>query len=280
MSIISAIGILFFRRKIRVLAYHKVPDIRSFQEQVKYLKSNFNIISLEDLIDAFYHGKKLNPKSLLITFDDGDYSVYENALPILKEENINAVLFIITKLINSNQTFWWDELEYYLGENKGNEITWKLKDLPNIERENFLSELRDKSEKPSLRVKQLKSEELQIMNKSNLQIANHSHTHPMFDKCSVAELEKEMDQSMSFLKDLNLYSDVFAYPNGNLDLTSEKVLQNQGIKLAFLFDHKLANLYNPLRISRIRVDASLPIHEFKAKVSGLHSIIYHRSIKV
>lgn len=275
---LNIIGKFIYRKKLRVLAYHKVENKNDFQLQVEYLKKSYNVISVEDLLISINSNVPLQPNSLLITFDDGDVSVFKNAFPLLKKNNLPAVLFVITGLINSNKPFWWEEVEYYLGKDEGEKMSWKIKELLNTARLNFLKKLRLNSKKPLLNSNQLTSEELKKMHESVIRIANHSHTHPMFDKCNENELSFELKESIKILKNNNLEPLYFAYPNGNWDNKSEQLLRDFNFKLGFLFDHKLTDLSNPLRISRIRVDASSPLPEFKAKVSGIHSILYHKSI--
>lgn len=268
----------FFRvsnsKKLRVLAYHKVENFTQFEKQIDFLNRNYNIIKVE-LLEKYFKGEAvLEDNSVLITFDDGDISVYKNALPVLKKYNLPAVLFIVTNLINSQDPFWWDEVEYYLNEN-GNETVWALKDVKNSERIDFIDNLRKNSGKDNLIYQQLTSSDLFDLHTNNITISNHSHTHPMFDRCTSSEITEELDRSINFLKSQSLAPFYFAYPNGNYDEDAERLLAKKNIKLAFLFDHKLSDLKNPLRISRIRVNASSPISEFKVKVSGLHSFLYN-----
>lgn len=245
---------------------------------IKYIKKTYNVISITDLLDYFQNGKLLKPNSLLLTFDDGDISVYKKAFPLLKKYNIPAIIFIITQLINTKIPFWWEELEYYFGAEEGNKLTWELKDISNKERILFLDQLRTESNLPRMETMQLSLEQIKEMHNSVICIGNHSHTHPMFDQCTNNEVFYELKNSINFLNFHDFAPYYFAYPNGNWDSSSEIFLKNNNIKLSFLFDHKLSNLKNPLRISRIRVDTILPIAEFKAKISGLHSILYHKSL--
>lgn len=264
--------------KMRVLAYHKVSNIEKFERQIIYLKRHFNIISLRDLDKIINEGDNFLKNSLLITFDDGDLSNYLNAYPVLKRHNIPATFFVITNLIDSEEPFWWDEMEYLVDGKDGNKMVWESKKWKNEQRINYINQLRKKSIKCKLKTLQITKEQLKEMNNSGFVIGNHSHSHPMFNKSSQDELNYEMSESIQFLKHNNLDPYYFAYPNGNWDNNSEEILKKYNIKLAFLFDHKLSDLSNPLRISRIRVDSDLGLPEFKSKVSGLHSILYHKSL--
>lgn len=104
-----------------ILKYHHVSDLkndpqmlaitpRRFEDQIKYLKENYLILRLEDLIEAM-HNDIVLPNSVVITFDSG-YS--DNLLyikPIVEKYQVPATIFISTGMLESRREFWWDELE-------------------------------------------------------------------------------------------------------------------------------------------------------------------------
>lgn len=250
-----------------VLTYHKILSSSAFEKQIQYLYKKYNI-GLK-----FENGNK-REQQLLITADDGDPSFYENAFPVLKKYNLPAILFVVTNLINTQTPFWWDEVEYYLGKEAGNNKVWEIKSWPNNKRESFLSELRRTSNKTPLEYKQLTTAQLKEMQEAGIIIANHSHTHPMFDQCSRDELDKEMEHSIKILENLGFTSDIFAYPNGNFSPVAESILEKYGIKQAYLFDHKInKGEVNLLRISRLVVNDTTPLWKFKLILSGWHTKI-------
>lgn len=252
---------------MNVLTYHKVTNKLNFEKQIKYLSRNYEFIgALSKLIPS--------KQKILLTADDGDPSFYHNAFPILKKFKIPAILFIITDLINTNKPFWWDEIEYYLGKEGGGKKVWEVKSWPNIKREMYLEHLRESSDKPEMQYVQLTTSQLREMQDSGIIIANHSHTHPMFDKCTLEELEKEMHRSTMILKELNFTPDVFAYPNGNYSPVVEMILNKYGVNQTFLFDHKINKRnINPLRISRLKINDDTPLWKLKLILSGWHSNI-------
>lgn len=261
-------------RSLRVLAYHTIHDKINFEEQLLYIKKNYSIISFDDLRRFLYENIELPEKPLLITLDDGDMSVYDNALPIFKKYNIPAILFVITDLINTNKPFWWNEIKYYIGSKEGNIKSWEVKNWSNKKREDYLNDLRKNSLKPELKFKQLTIFQLQEMQDAGIVIANHSHTHPMYDKCTELELEKEVELSTFKLKELGFTPDVFAYPNGNYSLLAEEISKKHGIVATFLFDHNInRGKVDPLRISRLKINDSTPLWKLKLILSGWHTRI-------
>lgn len=72
-------------------------EIKSFEEQVKYLAENNYYVPTWEEVEDFVNGKKgLPEKSVIITVDDGDESFFRLAVPILKKYNFYATSFIIT----------------------------------------------------------------------------------------------------------------------------------------------------------------------------------------
>lgn len=90
-----------------VLCYHDVStgfvgnefSIRrkDLVDQFDYLKAHYNVVSLQDIIDANHGKKTLPPKAVLITVDDGLASFYENVYPLLKQYKYPAVFAVVTK---------------------------------------------------------------------------------------------------------------------------------------------------------------------------------------
>ena len=102
---------------VRILLYHRVEDLDddynllavtpdNFKKHMEYLKNNYQFISLDTPLNEWpSYGN-----SIILTFDDGYYDFYKYALPVLKQLNIPATLFVTTANINTNEELWTDEL--------------------------------------------------------------------------------------------------------------------------------------------------------------------------
>ena len=93
---------------IPVLMYHSIAHNNvfftvkpeEFKKQINFLKdNNYNVISLNKLIEILESNKELPEKTTVLTFDDGYSDNYINVFPILKKYNFPATIFIITGLI-------------------------------------------------------------------------------------------------------------------------------------------------------------------------------------
>ena len=110
--------------RIITLMYHRIDETdtdpwdicvspQHFDEQVQFVKNNYNIISVKDVIEAVSTGNIID-NSICITFDDGYADNYFNAKPVLEKYNCPAAFFIPTNFMGSEKPFWWDELEMIL----------------------------------------------------------------------------------------------------------------------------------------------------------------------
>ncbi len=98
-------------KKISILLYHSIdlnnaPDnVRpdQFEMQMEYLKERYDVVSLDTILDFFREGKNLPRRLVAITFDDGYYSVYENAYPVLKKHRFPATVFIATGYVQKQK---------------------------------------------------------------------------------------------------------------------------------------------------------------------------------
>ena len=74
-------------RHIKKSSYKNIKGLetKSFINQIKYLRKNYNIIRIEDLIDSIKKKSQLPSKALLLTFDDGYSDHFHNVFPVLKK---------------------------------------------------------------------------------------------------------------------------------------------------------------------------------------------------
>lgn len=235
----------------KIVTYHKISN----QHQ---LAAHFNIY---------------REKNILVTVDDGDISFYQHMFPLLKAYKIPSILFVITGLIDTKIPFWWDEIVYLLGPEEGEKKVWEVKTWPNHKRVAYLQELRHTLGKAPLEQLQLTTAQLQEMQEAGVTIANHSHTHPMFDQCTEEELRAEFRNSKQFFEERGLRGwELFAYPNGNYSALTERVAKEEGIQYAFLFDHKLPDKkINPYRISRLSITDQTSVNKLHFILSGWHT---------
>ena len=89
--------VMFHRLKNNSRCFHNdiwSMDQDNFIQCMKFFKTHYHIISLNDLFKFYFENKKLPRNSLLITFDDGWIEQFYIGAKILKEMNIPGVFFV------------------------------------------------------------------------------------------------------------------------------------------------------------------------------------------
>ena len=259
-----------------MVAYHGVPDVDPFSAQIDWLCDHTSIVSPEQFRRHLLEGEPLGDHPVLLTFDDGDRTVLDVAALVLGERGIPAVAFVVAGLVDTDQPFWWVEVEELVRagavtDRSSGELVRHLKTVPDLERRSVLQGLRDQVG-DVVRTPQLTSDELVKLELGGVSIGNHSMSHPCLDSCDDPTLVHEVEESHRLLTEMLGHPPVaFAYPNGNHDSRVRSVVEACGYDMAFAFDHRmLGPAGDPLAVSRVRVDSWANLDRFKILVSGLH----------
>lgn len=118
---------LNYTQQIVVLTYHRVSDkmtnpwdtretvtLQQFRQQLAFFKQhNFHVMSLDEALATLQNRQKaILPNSIVLTFDDGDRTYAENALPILRDFQYPSTEFIIGKssLPPKSDYLLWSEI--------------------------------------------------------------------------------------------------------------------------------------------------------------------------
>lgn len=230
--------------------------IGRFQSQLGYLKKHHPIISLEELVDAYLHGKKIPPRSVVITIDDGYQSSYRLAFPVLKQLRVPATVFLATDFIDNKTFLWTDRTEYAINQAEPSrfdlkagsvsdrgfslavefddqesrvtcekQIRMKLKTVPQELRPKIIEILEQRvgrklsleSNSPEI-YRALEWFEINEMIHSGLiSIGSHSHSHVILTKCDPETVERELRFSKEIIeKRTGSSCRLFCYPNGEV----------------------------------------------------------------
>jgi peptidoglycan/xylan/chitin deacetylase (PgdA/CDA1 family) len=78
-----------------------------FARQMAWLDRNgYRTVTQRELYDALFKGKRLGPKPILITFDDGYSDIFHKALPVLKRLEMRATAYVISgRTLRSDTVF-------------------------------------------------------------------------------------------------------------------------------------------------------------------------------
>ena len=113
--------------KVTIITYHYVRDLKNsrfneikgldvslFKEQVDYLLKHYNIITMEQLIDAIDHHKEFPAKSALLTFDDGYIDYFHSVFPILDEKGIQGSFYTPVEVLREHTVLDVNKIHFIL----------------------------------------------------------------------------------------------------------------------------------------------------------------------
>ena len=113
---------------VSIFMYHRFGDDRypstnvkldQFELHVKeIINNNYNIISIDKLIDNLKNNIPFEKKSIAFTVDDAHESFFLNGWPIFKKNNISVTLFVSTSIVDDNVPGYmtWEQIKKFISE--------------------------------------------------------------------------------------------------------------------------------------------------------------------
>jgi peptidoglycan/xylan/chitin deacetylase (PgdA/CDA1 family) len=90
--------------------YYVAPE--KFNEEMKLLHDwGYTTITLDLLITAIKEGADLPPRPMLITFDDGQLSVYSTAFPIMQQYGFTGIVYIVGTYLDAPGLMTTDQVK-------------------------------------------------------------------------------------------------------------------------------------------------------------------------
>ena len=254
----NLLGNHFNKDSLIVLNYHGVPSkfLNNFEYQIDYLKKEFYIISPNDLNRFYSTNWKTKKPKVLITFDDCTKNIL-NAISILEENKIKALLFVIPNYINS-----LDNKIYY---------TKYIRPIINEEIENKSEDFN------SLNWNDLKT----LIDKKNA-VGSHTLSHRMDKNNLNLDNHKEIIDSKKIIEEqLNIEINSFCSINNSLKSLNENAARK--IKKIYKFHFTTISGYNlsknNLSIKRINVEAHWTKYQFLFALGKIDNLRWRRKRK-
>lgn len=268
--LLKYIGITYFiremiqKKKVTILLYHDI-SIENAERHFSYLRSRYNIISLQDFIMAYKRIKvnELPPKSLIITLDDGHKGNYA-LLPLLKRLNIPITIFLCAEIVATKRNYWFKH------QFSGKPIS-ELKKLSNSDRLEYLKKHSFEQDKCYDERVSLSYEEIIEMSEV-VDFQSHTLYHPCLPYCSDNEAEFEILGSKNKLESLFGFKiNTLSYPNGDYSDRDIGLLKKggyeSGITCDLWFNDQKTDLY---KLKRLDCRDNASIVELESKVTGVY----------
>jgi peptidoglycan/xylan/chitin deacetylase (PgdA/CDA1 family) len=240
-----------------------------FEEQIKYFKKNFDILSIEEAFEVKKRKEKLKRKAVTITFDDGYLNNLTTALPILESYQVPVTFFISSACITNMtiQTLWSDLVAMALYGHKTIEVNGILfeKGYSNNLGKNVYDyiktldvETRDKClEKIILNYNlkeafnKLPNEMWQMLNANELKkmadskivtIGSHGHLHYNLGNIPLRDAKIDITNSIQLLEAcIGKKINAIAYPDGSYTDEVKDEAEKLGLIYQFAVNYKSKN---------------------------------------
>lgn len=229
----------------RIITFHAVgvPSCTeaAFAAQLGYLKQNFHVVPLAELVRALRSRKADVAHWVALTFDDGTRNNGTVAAPLLKRLGLPATFFICPGLATRGGWLWNHEARERLRSLPASEfaalvdsfgrtgnrldavVNW-MKTLPFHSRTHIERVIREAT--PGFQPSAAQRAEFDLMNWDELKaldpglitLGAHSTNHPILANCSAAELQHEVVECRALLeRELSRPVEYFCYPNGDFN---------------------------------------------------------------
>lgn len=277
--------------------YEKKMDEKRFDPSQRISVANFRNI-LEHFSDNGYafvspddiHEQKKG-KKVLITFDDGYYNNIL-AIPVLKEFDAHAIVFVSSAYIVSGKSFWWDVVhrersvqgasKKKIADEKGKIMKMRHDEIEAYLLSSFgpgsLSPISDED-------RPFSSSELRDFSKEkHIRIGNHTSHHAILTNYSSEGMKNELEMAQKEIKEITgAMPSMVSYPNGKYDESTIEVVKGLGLSFGITIEPR--KVYLPISTSieqRLRLgkfithdgaDINKQLEYFRSEGSMIRSIL-------
>jgi peptidoglycan/xylan/chitin deacetylase (PgdA/CDA1 family) len=198
--------------EVPVLMYHSIAtkatrkfrrfavDPGEFAAQMSYLDTaGYRPVTVAERARSRSAGRPLPARPVVLTFDDAYTDFYGAALPVLREHDFRATLFVPTAYVGASAR--WNAST---GEETREILSWgALRDIA----------------------------------AEGVEMAAHSHTHPQLDRLPAQVVRDEICRSRSLTEDnLAVHVEGFAYPFGYRNRAARGAVAAAGLRYACVVD--------------------------------------------
>jgi peptidoglycan/xylan/chitin deacetylase (PgdA/CDA1 family) len=210
----------------------------NFRAQLRLLKECYQVVSPDQVRDWIVDGKDLPALAILLTCDDGLRNALTGMAPILREEELSCLFFVLgASVADNSRILWYEELyllmlaapagnysfdlagtTFDLGDRSQRRSAWwslvqKLSQYDQDERVRFIEASRVRfglangwnsgcwdHEAQRQRFSLLNAEELRQLVDQGMSIGSHTLNHPILSRQTSEEAWREISESRSVLE--------------------------------------------------------------------------------
>jgi peptidoglycan/xylan/chitin deacetylase (PgdA/CDA1 family) len=276
----------------------------AFAACVQFIKHNYNIVGLNDVLESLGRTKPLPKRPMLITFDDGWRDNLEWALPILGETPWTV---FVASDVTEARTIWWQEVILWslrqklttfeqlkelaaprvpsLGrfdtENSQMELLVLFGRLPAPERDLILSPLKEQCMRGYVGPQMMDKNDLQTLRRRGVTIGAHGASHVPLSL--LPDPESDLRSAKNALAQYGAEHAV-SFPHGRYNMSTVEICRRLGYRALFTSRPVL----NPCPdgwlvhdvLGRISMDTpSVADSRGEVSIPRLATWLYHRPIE-
>lgn len=254
------------RRKVTFLLFHDMTA-NDAKRNFAYLKRHYNIIGLQEYLDAVRNGANLPPKSVVITFDDGHIS-NRYMVPVIQEMKIPVTIFLCSAIVGTHRHFWFrhsDEVRTQVE---------SLKTIHNTQRLEILGQYGCDPQQEYTDVQALQDDDISEMTPW-VDFQSHTCTHPILPQCDDTVAREEISESKVQLEQrYGLKINALSYPNGDYSERDILLAKEAGYECGVTVDVGYNSIHtNMFRLKRFSVNDATSTDELMVKASGCYAIM-------
>ncbi len=96
---------------LTILGYHSISSEGTlldipydlFVEQIQFLKENFDLVSIDWVLDCLQNGGAPSRPAVALTFDDGYQDLEDSVVPLLEQNGIPGAIFVMSRPESANR---------------------------------------------------------------------------------------------------------------------------------------------------------------------------------
>lgn len=238
----------------RILMYHRFADAErprhlsghQFEQHLQYLTKHFRVRRLDHVVEALREGRPVEPRTVVLTVDDGYADFVEYAYPLLQKYEVPATLFVVSDFLDRNAWLWTDAIRYALDTTTEPRLVLQATGV-RLKHDLTVGLLRERAwlavcelclrAAPAKRAwlidrlqqalnvtlppaatpdyRAMSWADARRLDSGLVEIGSHTCTHPVLSRCSVPEIDRELRESKRVIEqEMRRPISSIAYPHG------------------------------------------------------------------
>lgn len=257
---------------IACACFHEMSQ-KNMENLVHWMRKNhYSFVSQEDVISAILGEKKLNSRSIWMSFDDGWKSNLTDVFPVLRKHGIPYTVFVSPA--ETMRGIFWPQVIRSKASTVKKLFDMSINEfrlLPTATRLSYYEQLLEHLGNDVPRSLMTADDVCELSKDPLASIENHTMNHVASNSCTFDEFRCELEQANEMIEQwAGKRPSVFCYPFGFWSMELDKIVKESGMKMSMIVGHRLLNLkktQSPFLVPRVLPDGA-SLSEMVCKLTG------------